>query len=105
MGFDISKESIKKANSYKIKNSHFSVCDLSDWDSFTKQKILKNYDIVLFLGTYHHLNENRDIILNNLLNMCSEYFLFRTAFSNKQIPENIIKKNFKRITRFIWKRS
>lgn len=63
--------------------------DLSDWSFFYKQYkdiLLDRYDIVLFLGLYHHLpSETRKHTLSEALKLCGNWFVIRT-------PEKFMKE-------------
>jgi hypothetical protein len=62
---------------------------------------LENYDIVLFLGVYHHLSrKSRKSILLNLLKLSKKFFAIRTpkeSYIKDSIDKIIIESGFREI--------
>ena len=110
-GVDISNDRILAAKARFINDPMFMVCfDVSNFEKFESLDfILDSYDIVLFLGVYHHIMEKvRDVVLSGLLKKCSKYFAFRTSIPEpgKKWANAIIEKaGFKKYKGFVWKRN
>ena len=80
--------------------------DICLWDKFEEEQkdiLLSSYDIVMFLGTYHHLcEEGRYGIFKKSIELATKYYCFkckRTFFKDlkKEIPRTWNKKG-----KFIW---
>ena len=60
----------------------FRPADLGDWGGFVSRNrdlLLPRYDVVLFLGVYHHLPEEaRRMSLEGALSLCRRWFALRT---------------------------
>lgn len=61
----------------------FRPADLSDWPAFreaNRDLLLPRYEVVLFLGVYHHLPEaSRRASLEGALDLCGRWFALRTG--------------------------
>jgi len=101
-GFDIQQISVDGASKVFKEipaNSAFRQADLSDWASFANNNqdiLLKNYDIVLFLGIYHQINlycgkEAAEQTLKKALEICKGYFAIRTDLNI--LPEGIFENS------------
>lgn len=80
-GIDILKKEIdfcrKLFRDVPIKSSFECMDIIEDFEDF-KNKVNNKYDIVLFLGVYHHLSGNIEHILNHIKNITGEYLIVRT---------------------------
>ncbi|MDJ0533871.1 MAG: class I SAM-dependent methyltransferase [Xenococcaceae cyanobacterium MO_207.B15] len=96
-GFDIQNKSIKFANKLFADTNidfYFSQADISKWENLeNNHKILElQYDIVLFLGIYHHIlkisgEEIANQILSKSLIKTKKYFAIRT---NTEFPKSLV---------------
>jgi 2-polyprenyl-3-methyl-5-hydroxy-6-metoxy-1,4-benzoquinol methylase len=77
-GVDIRKNAILEARK-KIPENAAMRFWVSDIEHNSEDFMLPKYDIVLFLGVYHHLsNADRNSVLAWLIGKCEVYFLIRT---------------------------
>jgi len=80
-----------------------NICSWEGFEEKHKDILLSNYNIVMFLGTYHHLcEESRYSIFKESMKIATDYYCFRCNnryFINlkKEIP-----KKWKKIGQFIW---
>lgn len=78
-----------------VKEFEFRTADLSSWEAFTSRQngmLLDEYDIVLFLGLYHHLPQNER--LNTLLSALRKAGSFFAIRTQRQLVEqdNLVTK-------------
>ncbi len=78
-----------------VKEFEFRSADLSSWEAFTSRQngmLLDKYDIVLFLGLYHHLPQNER--MNTLLNALRKTGSFFAIRTQRQLVEqdDLVKK-------------
>ncbi|MEX0924383.1 MAG: class I SAM-dependent methyltransferase [Candidatus Paceibacterota bacterium] len=102
-GFDIQDISITLANELFEKEKdnlsfEFRQADINDWGKFEHENadlLLPSYDIVLFLGVFHHLNEqDAKNTLQNIIKRTKTYLAIRT---NDLLPRAMIDSEFDQI--------
>jgi len=100
--FDI----IPKKDVMHYSNLIYRSTDICSWDKFEedhKDILLQSYDIVMFLGTYHHLCEkSRYSIFKKSVDLATKYFCFRCNNRffidlKKELPKKWNKKG-----QFVW---
>lgn len=105
-GFEIDPSRVEFSTELcKSQASVFRVADCSNWDSFyagNRDLLLPCYDIVLFLGIFHHLPGKvaemsaespvppRKRFLENILQLCNDYFAIRTPFLEMSEASEVI---------------
>jgi len=103
-GFDIQDISITLANELFKKEKdnlyfEFRQANLNNWKQFEKRNVdilLPSYDIVLFLGVFHHLDEyDARNILENIVARTKKYLAIRT---NNPFPRALIDSEFDQIS-------
>jgi len=79
--------------------------DISPWNVFMSssvgQSLLPSYDIVLFLGVFHHLHESaRQAVLEGAASLSSKYFAIRTTarvYEEGLVSELLVRLGFSKI--------
>lgn len=105
-GFDINKERIKEGNRInEFPNLELTACDIANWEILSSY-LSDSYDVVLMLGVYHHLpEEKRKDLLIKVINLQPKYFAFRAnqRVCKEDNTDDIISKKFNKTNhRFIW---
>jgi glycosyltransferase involved in cell wall biosynthesis/predicted O-methyltransferase YrrM len=93
-GFELEASRVEFARSIlaqaPVPEFSFRQANLADWPSFLEQHgalLLESYDIVLFLGLYHHLPEStRMEALLGAMQKCDNWFVIRT-------PERVVRED------------
>lgn len=102
-GFDIQDVSVTNAQRIFAETTtqhFFGQADLSDWNAFTQKysdKLLEQYDVVLFLDVHQHLlkidDQKADQVMIELSKLANKYYAVR---SSKHILEDeLIAQGFK----------
>jgi 2-polyprenyl-3-methyl-5-hydroxy-6-metoxy-1,4-benzoquinol methylase len=90
-GVDIRNNAIRAAQNLIPKNAAIKFWT-NNIETMAEEHMLPKYDIILFLGLYHHLPKKiRDKVLCWLVGKCEVYFLIRT---NEKYPRSWIFKDF-----------
>lgn len=91
LGIDISSKMIEKANTLRLKNSSFLVCDFMDFDSDNK------YDAIIAFDSLWHISdcfqEQMYIKIAELLNI-NGYLLFTAGINKEAISGTMFNKQF-----------
>lgn len=80
--------------------------DICSWDEFEEEHkdiLLPSYDIVMFLGTYHHLcEEGRYSIFRKSMEMVKKYYCFRCRRTFFKDLKYEVPSEWKKKGKFVW---